>query len=357
MKSIGSLLAATTLACCLPNTASLAQPLPTAKNRVLSSTDKALIKDYISKWAPQLVAEDDRQVTAAKDQLIIPLNTDSTAFFLVEYRAALRDLLRQAFESKPASKRLIVRLNAMIVAAKLHDTDNITLLIKGLNDQNPAVRYWAAQAIADLTRGANLKIRQRNKLFSALTVSMENEKIEPVLKQMMRALVSLTKHVPNGINILLQTINKRVELHMANPQLGISAEIEGLRDLRQPLIKSRAANPAATTDEDLRQFILVATRYHRLAAAQLEQGKVPAIHRGDYITLLNLADNVLPWAVRQLGVKTISQDLKQPIGPYLEQKQWTLINQRAASWQQLLITTLEFQGKEVVLKPIENKDD
>ena len=356
MKSIGSLLVATTLTCCLLNTASLAQRLPTAKNQVLSSADKALIKNYISKWAPQLVAEDDRQVTAAKDQLIIPLDTDSTAFFLVEYRAALRDPLRQAFESKSASKRLIVRLNAMIVAAELHDTDNINLLIQGLNDQNPAVRYWAAQAIAGLTRGPNLKIQQRNKLFSALAVAVENEKIEPVLKQMMRALVRLTKHVPNAINTLLQTINKRVELHMASPQLGISAEIEGLRDLRQPLIESRAANPAATT-EALRQFILVATRYHMLAATQLEQGKVPAIHRGDYITLLNLVDNVLPWAVRQLGVKTISPDLKQPIGPYLEQKQWALINLRAVGWQQLLIATLEFQGKEVTLKPIENKDD
>ena len=356
MKSIGNSLAATILICCLLNTATLAQPLPTDKNEALNFADKDLIEDYASIWASQLVAEDDRQVSAAKAHLLIPLGANPTQFFIIEYRAALRKRLGDVFDSKPAASRLIVRLNVMFVAAELNDTGSIDLLIKGLKDQNPAVRYWAAQAIASLTTGESLKTQQRNKLLVALTVAMENEKIESILIQTVRALVGLTKHVPDAMSTLLETINKRLELHVANPRLGIYAEIEGLLAVRQPLIALKDANPAAAT-EPLRQFALVATRYHALAATQLEQGKVPAIHRDDYISLLNLVHDILPWAVEELGVKKIPPALRRPIGPHIEQQQWNNISHRATAWQQLLIDKLEFKDKEVALKPTEKKDD
>ena len=344
MTSTRCLLAAIALIVGLANGVAHAQErLPASiigATAALSSEQKRVVSDeFCAPLMSKLVDGEDGEVADARKKLIAPLS-GASPLFLADYRKLLGTQLHGGFESE----RVIVRINLMIVATALKDLDSVSLLIRGLKDQNPACRYCAAQAIASLT-GSNLKppAEQQKTLLDALAEAMRHERYEQVLRQLILALVELT--IPEAMTQVFEAINQRVEEHAKQPDLSLTSEIQGLRVLIRQMVKS------PPDPDQLKLGALVNARYFRLCARLLDKGELGANAEADCITMIGLTDENLKWLV----VKAVKTPLPPEVTDVrikvlIANKDWAAVRYRAEVWANLLVERLETDQKKLEIR-------
>ena len=318
----------------------------TQQTSALSDAARQEVSDYVDRWLPEggFEAGDDVQaVSEAAQQLIDPLLGSPSAEFLSVYRRMLGPRLSGAFQSD----RDEVRLNVMVMVARLQDPALVDLVAEGLRDGNPAVRYWAGRAAAGVAKSLP-DDNSRQKLVDALIQALVAERGHQVLPQLAQALLQLPGETAQiG---LLEALNRRVPWHTEHPEASLSAQSRVLRDMGRGL----AAGPSIAP-ELLRKLALVSCRYMRLAAQNLDSGIVPPRLMPELKELLDYLDQNLRWlTAKEHPNLTLPQVLQRAIKPLLDAQNWRNIDTRAREWEKLLIQEFQFKPEDMDLsKPAE----
>ncbi len=109
------------------------------------------IREYCAFWVDQMaLAGDDHDVANARRKLVEPLkNATATAVFKAQYAPLCATTLQG--KGLHRHEKMTVRMNTLIVAGRLPDGLGIDLAAGRLKDEQFAVRYWAAAALAQIT--------------------------------------------------------------------------------------------------------------------------------------------------------------------------------------------------------------
>jgi hypothetical protein len=359
MRTTRCLLATLVWVACAGHATVLAQDrLPTSKQEALTPDEQQRIRDYAAKWAGNLQSGTDMAVADAKKKLTAPLRRNPRSPFLTAYRIALIPHLREAI----SSRRDLVRLNVMIIAEAAKDAKNPDLLVTGIADRSPAVRYWAAAAmtsvIAALPPAETPKQQQeqndlQSQLLAQLVKAMQVEPYEQVVQQCMAALNQL--NIPEAAIEVLEAIDGRVVIHLRKPALPLTASLATLR--KQMIQVIRQPNPPGN---HVHMLMSVSFRYFSLASNMLANDRVPPSNLKDFREMLRRADENMRELAKLQGMR--ADDLpRPPLGQSLEDlikgRQWQAINLYSAEWKTLLVARLKFKAETLRIAPTATRPD
>lgn len=291
----------------------------------LTPEQQQLVNSYITHWAQQLQGEEDAQVVTARRRLIEPLGGSGSEQFNQQYSQAVGRAIQQAAQAE----RLIVRLNTMIIVTRLSPATALPLIEQGLNDENAAVRYWAAKSVASITSDSELPPATQRQLLAPLAQQLGQESSVPVVQQVMLSLLALT--IPEATQQVLEALNERVTMHMTDPGQSVVAESEGLAELYRKLVTE--AGQSGARQEQMRQLARVALRYMDLVATQFATGNVPPEREAEYVSLLDLTSTVLNAAHQSL-----QSPLNSPtnLSIALRSQDWPAVQAQVEEWRNIL---------------------
>jgi hypothetical protein len=293
---------------------------------VLTPDQQSTIDEYADTWVEQLHAEDDKQVAAARGKLIDPLGMGGTPVFTQGYCTAVSS--RLAGIANP--ERPIIQLNIMIVAARLNKDDATAALIqKGLDDECPAVRYWAVKAVRS-PEGSNpgdarvLSAANQQAILGQLNQLLDQEQSTEVLEQIFVAMVEL--RIPAATERVYEGLNRRVENHIGKPELPYAPECSGLRGLFQKLLQREAEGQVL--DEPFRQIARASVRLMILLSQQAAASPLTSELEKDYLDMALLCDQVL---------RFVHTKFKSSVPAPGD------INQFAKNWQEIQVKALQWR--------------
>ncbi len=259
----------------------------------VSTQTAGRVDEYVSHWCQQLLDAPDSKVRGAAEMLAEPLRAVGADTFKAAYSARCSNQLDEVLKSK----RVVVRINAMIAVGSLVDRGALELIETGLADASPGVRFHAGGAMARFAQENSLGADDQRATVEHLSGACRDESFQLVLEQLIGALGSLS--VDEAQDALLDVVNKRVDVHMADPALPVSAEYDGLRKLfRRLVMKGDVRRPLAE------RMIVVAFRYMCVSAKLLPQEMPDAVHE-DYIGMMRLCDAILHHYAKALDKKVV----------------------------------------------------
>ncbi|MFW5682138.1 MAG: hypothetical protein ACOC1G_03950, partial [Phycisphaeraceae bacterium] len=234
----------------------------------LSSSQENEIEAFVSQWNTQLLQGSDSEITDAREALLQPVRSSASDAFLDQYGEAVGERLSTALEAR----RLITRLNAMIVAGELGGRGVRGVIVKGLSDPSPAVTYWAASGAARLAearkQGARVSTSAVRDVIESLDRMLdERQPSNQLLYPSLRAAVAMD--VPEGDVLFLDTLSRRVEVHANNPMLDYRPALQ--KGAWSGLIQRSITSRSAHGEDVLKQSAKLAARYLSLISGQLER--------------------------------------------------------------------------------------
>lgn len=309
----------------------------------LSSEQRDRVVQYASHWCERMLAQRDADVSEAQRRLTEPLRSPAgpSPRFLEAYSEPLVDGLARCLA---ADERTHVRLNAMIVVAYMPPAPAIELIGQGVEDENPAVRYWALKSVQQIANRHGWSNGQQLELLEMLTEVLRQEQATVVVRQVMLGLVGLD--VRDAMEQTLEALNERADAHEASPGQALAPELTGLEQLFRRLIE---AEDAAAASRDLRELSRTAYRYIRLAAVSLNDGSVASEYAATYRSLILLADQILHEAHSELDG---GQNPPPRVGSDVQNEDWSQVLDKAQQWGALLQEPpFNFTAGELALAP------
>lgn len=319
------------LATLVPNPVGADDKLPPAivtSNTPLAPTQQAAVESYIRERADSLINGPQERIVTVRQDLLKPLlQPGASRFFLRAYGSALAQQLSPAL----TSPNLLVRLNTMIVVASVKDPSVLDLIVTGLADPSPSVRYWAARAAGQLAAAVKLVQQDQDTLLATLLQAFEKENSDQVKQKLRAALIDL--NIPEGIFRLLDSLSKEVDLYAANPTSNLDSTLESLRLLFVKTVEASSTGQPLP-EKISRQMALVAYRYLVLSVSVADASAVDPNALTDYQEMIRLADAILGWVARRRPSQT--PPAPPSIQAEVEKQDWPMIRLRTEEWKQLL---------------------
>lgn len=238
-------------------------------------------------------------IAAARRAMLQPLNNTLT-------KPVPRSVLTEKIATKIApvikSQFLPARLNALIVASETPHSAVGEMIVPGLKDESPAVRYWAAKACASVmaTRpGGNVPFDNatQQQILDTITATAPKEASDSVLDQMFQALASLT--IGPAREALFGILAQRVGAHMPQANLGLLADVAALNKLHQKLVLD-VAN-ARAVDQPLRDLTAVTAKFLQIASRDIAAGKADAALKPVLESVVDTAQKIFTLSTNQLA--------------------------------------------------------
>jgi hypothetical protein len=288
-------------------------PIPAATVQsaaALSADQQRSVDDYVKHHTARLTSDQDDAVTAAKSALIYYFDTGGSEPFSLYYSAAVSRALDTGGAVRSADP--MVAINAMVVVSKLRDAGLLPLVQSALERQdNPAVRYWAGQAIRSwverVTRGnSSAFTAEQRKLVPMIQQAMTDTTSAPVVEQLLGALVVM--RIPEARDALSGLLLTRADALAQAGSASAAPEAAALRQLFQDLVvEVSTAGPGAAQSpallQTLKRMAKLSERYLALAVSQLQRSDLPAAAIAEYRALaVQIADQFLPYLAKHLGV-------------------------------------------------------
>lgn len=305
----------------------------------LSQEQQRTVERFLKESAARLASDDPAEVAEARRDMTEPLTRAGvTEVFRMAYASSVGIMLEDVI----TSENPVVRLNAMIVIASVGDVGVMSLAEQGLGDPSPAVRYWAAGAVARASERERIDELEQRALLQAMVTAMVNETSEVVLQRLLIGLVGLT--IPEAAGQLLDGLNDRVGVHAARPDAPLEASLVALRTQFVRTVES-VSNGTEVPRENIRRLALVAYRYLTLSGLHLDGGRLSEATQDSYRRMIELTSKVLPWAVGRLASGVAQpDDLKNA----LLERDWGQVCLRAEEWRHLLrAPPCEFTAEEL----------
>jgi len=279
-----------------------------------TSSQRDQVTRFIERWAEQMLSgEDPHQVAIARAQLIEPLTRPgSTAAFRDQYSQALVGPLGPG--SAP-DQPVPVRLNTLIVVGKMAGGYGLDLIIDGLDDPSPAVRYWAGKAAAEnLGDEGRSPFDQQalSRLLDAIGPALDAETAWEVREQLYLALAAMP--LAEARATLLDALQDRVEHYAADGlDIGIRAERRAISQLYRRFVTMRIRDRLQDRlqDQYVRALVVTAGQYAQLVKEHVQQGGSEAL-MPVLVEITGWIEQVLRW-----GVGELSASEEKPEGPPL----------------------------------------
>lgn len=260
--------------------------------------------DDIKKWAAHytdilLRSDDPAAVADARQNLVQPLNNTLTK---PVPRGVIVKEIAERIPDAIKSDSLSVRLNALIVASESPHPAIAPMIVPGLEDASPAVRYWAAKACAQVM-GFRFDGKpvfddpQQEKILASIIKMAPKEASDSVLDQMFQALASLT--IQPAREALFGILRQRVASHIPQANPGLRADKEALNKLHQKLVLDVANG--RDVGIALRELTAVTAQFLQIASRDLASGKADAVMEPLLAEVADTAQKVFTLAVNQLA--------------------------------------------------------
>lgn len=255
---------------------SLPQDIVTT-TRPFSQEQKRIVNAYVGFWADRLVnAERGGGVAQGRRALLEPFTRPgATATFKDQYSA----LLITPIKPGATAERVIIRLNTMILVANSYGAYGVDLAAGRLDDKSPAVRYWAAAAIAEAVNGAaerqGLPTARQRQLFRAIRGVLTNESACDVREKLYQAMAAMD--IAEAQAALLEALDERADVYAREGLTAcLRAERQGLKTLRLVLIEKYIAagdqqQKLRAARQQLRELSIVSYRYVALVARAITE--------------------------------------------------------------------------------------
>jgi hypothetical protein len=300
------------------------------------------VETYVNHYIGQLIDGADADVVEARAQLTGPLAKGGTGPFNEQYSAIAARLLEESAVMEPepgpgpedaegdiaarnGAVRVIVRLNAMIVTSRLIKDEHVmSLILKGIADENPAVRYWAVRA----ARGGVGVVRadQKQQLTAALQQRVNVEQVDEVVRQFLLALIDL-----DAVDVVASALNELIRLHGGEPTRAYDAKRQAMHALHQKLLVMDAQGQAV--EPAIRQLARAAGRYMLLITEQAQGAALNNAQSGDQAETVRLCDVVLRQARQHLGS---AANVPAPIDGQVFRRNWPALHAVALEWREVL---------------------
>ncbi|MEM0913207.1 MAG: hypothetical protein AAGB29_09105 [Planctomycetota bacterium] len=313
----------------------------------LSPGQSEQIDQFVVFWLGELAnAQLTDDVRRARNQIVTQVTLPQTS-------EAFRDAFAGSFVKNAdpllVNGPLVVRLNTMIVMSQTRRLGVLDLAGRVLvDDENPAVRYWAARTIEQVVVALQAENQQipnelRRDLLQALQVAAAGEKAPTTLAQVFSAMASL-----GAINELIQSLDGRLAAHVDDPSLLFLPERRAMEQLYIELVRQLAAQGQVAMEPTIVELSRVALLYLTVASTQLaEAAEMDADLVQDKRRMVEQADLVLRWAVNELGQAGV---LPPPIANAVRIQDWGAIVGQLGFWQREL-TLSPFDFREAQLSP------
>lgn len=242
----------------------------TGTNEAFDAAQSDAVNRYIRGWADRLLVPDDPEAVAeARAKLLEPLNLPgATGSFKDQYSAELITGIRAG----ATSESLAVRLNTMILIARSTGAYGLDLAGGALRDASPAVRYWAARAVADAIDGGpnqpSVSRAEQRQLHQRLSAAVAAESTCEIREQLYRALAAM--QIPAARQTVSEALMERTDFY-ARRGVGacLRAEKTGMNKLYSRIISEyvqvqddpRRADRARALRQQLRRLSIIAYRY------------------------------------------------------------------------------------------------
>ncbi|MEM6749014.1 MAG: hypothetical protein AAF612_00950 [Planctomycetota bacterium] len=236
----------------------------------LNAAQRQVIQDFANQRFDLLANGGPDERPRARTALVRELDSPSAsdAFERELAQAVLpkaRDLLAPANDDS-------TRLNAMIVVAAMANDDALGLMAERLSDANVAVRYWAAQGLAEAVAARQGELGgQRTPVQQAILARMAEEPSAEAASHLFQVLSLLQQ--PPGIQEMGEGLVARVPLHRDNPAMSHLDTRVALRQAKVRLTVLQEINPGAVAPAR-RVLAAAACRHALVIADQLANGLV-----------------------------------------------------------------------------------
>ena len=299
----------------------LAMDIITADN--LTGQQRNNIDSYVARHGGDLIAGEPAQLATARRALLAPWGVDdATAAFRQHYRAALAEQIDAAL----ASDEVLVRLNGMILAARVELELDEPRLLELLADDSPAVRYWAAAAVRQLAASGRLGSTRQQALVAHLRPRIDAEADAAVLEQLLVALAALSPE--HAAEPLLEALNARVAGHVEAPGRSVAPAHSAMQRLHRRLTEADNAPVAARV-----QLSRTALRYMDALAGALAEHELDASRQRQYARGVALTDHILRTMHSGLGG---GGNPPGALTQAIEAGDWEAVRSAVGRWRTLL---------------------
>ena len=258
-------------------------------------------------------------IADARRAILEPLNNTLTK------PVPRNEIVKRVAEQLPAAMKsdsLAVRMNALIVASEIPDAKVAPMVVAGLEDASPAVRYWAAKACAQIMSqrpGGEIPFPEADQqnILNAINAAAPKEGSDSVLDQMFQALASLT--IQPARTALFEILKQRVAVHAKDVNLGLRADVAAIEKLQEQIVRDavtgKAIGPA------LRDLTAVTAQFLQVAVNAIATGDADPTLQPVLERTVSVAQKVFDLAINQLapdwdrrppleGVKTNAAELQ-----------------------------------------------
>lgn len=275
------------------------------------------VADYLRGHLQPMLSGQENAIERARTAVLAPFGTAGVSdSFVRQYARAVSRELAPVVQSEAVQ----VRINAMILTARLPDASALDPVAAGLQDSDAGVRYLAAVALNGLFARELVDQEQRGRIIQLVDRQLATESSGFVAAPMFKAMLDA-----QAFDLLLERLNERVGWHVGRAHVGFAPEAEALRGLFSRLFVGGG------TPAQLKQLGRASVRYLWLAAKQLEAGNVanPASH----IAMIRVAETVLTSTRERLNS---SEQAPPGVVAPVTQQRWSDIVQISQRWVELL---------------------
>ena len=275
-----------------------------AATAVLTPEQQAEVRDSVTAKVHALIEGENKSIGEIARDLAGPIRQSQSQFFKSAYSA---EVSNQLSITAMSSDRSIVRLNSMLVASQL-DRSAVGLIVKGMNDKMPGVRYLAGLAINRL--GSELARPNPGEIVTTLEAAIASESSDDVLTQLMLGLVALDSS--EARRSLLKTVNARVDIHAKTPSRSVRPEQTAMDRLQRQLIQAYASDQTVPIGL-MKDLARVTYRCLLLSARLLNDERTTETIEPGYWSMIRTSDRILRWTIGRLSGGN-APDLPPPVG-------------------------------------------
>lgn len=242
----------------------------------LTTAQQQDINDYTEALAKKLtVGETPEDISKARQLFFRPYHNTVAS---TPFRSAYAPAAVKSIAPGMKSSSFAVRLNTIIIAARLEHKSAIQLGIDNLADKEPAIRFWAAAALAGAAgnRFDPMGEADQAKVLGALKPRLAAETVPTVLESLLEAAASLPG--PAALDYLLTLLDERANAQKARLTDSIRTEIDIVSNTRNRLLRE---NRGPENTKSFQRLVAVSCKYAMVSALALNANATAVIGGSD----------------------------------------------------------------------------
>jgi hypothetical protein len=297
----------------------------------LTSAQQQQVQDFVAQWGGVLRGGGElTQIVDARGRLQQPLLIQTSD----DFREAYSNAIARELEPALADESLVIRLNAMIVASRLSFTPAVVdLIAQAMQDESPAVRYWAVKAVSTNPAGGRPNPQAVQRFLQTLDRLLQTEQSTEVLEQTYKAMIQLEGPNTGALERVINSLNRRVTLHVNDPHLSYRPEAEAMREAFARLVDENVRRGGMT--ELFRQLARAAGQHAAVVSRNAMNHQLTPQRAAEYHRMAEIAFHVLEETRKQFNSAVAVPSAPQ-VRSDLGNRNWNALLLHAQQFREML---------------------